>query len=1652
MFSKFLVAAVAVAQASGADVKGECMGGYVKDFDVYMNCETVLGYLAIVDSSASDLSKLSKIREIKPFNNMKGPNGASLYIANNQKLTDVNGINGIKIIQGDMVIESNAALANANLDKVECGGAIEVKNNDVLQAVALGNKAGGVVIENNAQLIQAKILFGQVQGAVKIIKNPKLSDLQAVKLEQIGADAKGDGLVIDGNDKLTNLNGLNSLKGLLAGAVKISNNPALLNMDALKNVQSLGTDASGQSLTITQNAALNDVMGFSGLTGKVSGGISITGNPSLTVLAGFQKISEIGANLNGDALTVSSNAALKDFLGFEGVQNMKGALVVKNNQNLVSMTGLNNLKAVDGIDTYGNSVVLQYNSKLKQTKLTQLVKAKGGIVINNNPNLDNVVDLVAGIKAGAFGSLKVSEVKCMSPAEVKALKAAAQGAAQIEAANAVSCLKGAVTVGSGRGTICGGTSGGSWNDWTELGSTGLYMDVDTSACKFSGHPAYVSSIVGDSAHWQLTGVNSVYKATSTGFRVYVWHPVLRGKFMQFFAMKYNWKLTWLADTGKTAGRTASGATGWKSVPHTKNVIYADVPTTSSGFTATPRYISSIHGGANHWKVTGAHAIYKATKDGFRVYIVYPVALTPAFAELNQWTIAYVGSEDARTSGQSNSNWKAYETTGSKNALYINVDSSKGFYTTTPTYVTSLQGGSHHWMVTGAGAVYSATAKSFRVYLDNAQTVAFAKENKWMVNYIAHSEKVNCVMSKWSAWTACSKSCGTGTAVRVRDVITQAYYGGNCYTTKAEQSCNTNACPADCQTGAWTPYSACSVTCGAGFKTRARKQVSAAAHGGKACGMLSEVVACSAGSCPIHCTTTAWSAFSSCSKTCGTGTRTRTRKITVHPVWGGYQCPRLFEAEQCNTNSCPIDCVVSAWSPYGACSKTCGTGAHTRTRIVTRVAQFGGKACPAALTSSKDCSTGACPVHCIVSAWSQWSTCTKTCGGGTTFRKRTVTRKAATGGVVCPDLFDKKACQTMNCPVHCQLSTWSKYSTCSVSCGGGAMTRTRNIVTKAQFGGNLCGVTAEKIACNEKACPVDCLMEEFGAWSACDKTCGLGNQQRTRDVFTPARNGGKACPAAKQSRPCTVSVCPVHCWVSGWSTWSVCSQSCGVGKSTRVRNVVRQGKYGGNTCPSLKEEKECMTEKCPVDCSMSAFSEWSTCTQSCTTFGSDMKGKQSRSRTVLRASAYGGKACQFLSQSRDCGTEACPIDCAVSAWGTMSACSVTCGTGSQFQTRTITTKPQFGGVACPTLLSTSACDSGACPVHCEVSAFGTFGLCTKTCGTGEQTAYRHVVKEASEGGVQCPALFKTQQCNTQLCPIDCAVSSWAAWGICSKTCGAGIQYQYRKTIRWAKNGGKSCPTLKKTRACNPQACPIDCAASIFAKWSKCTKTCGTGAQTRKRGLITAAQHGGRACPTMSETRTCSENKCPIHCTVSKWGAYGACSKSCGSGEMTRTRTITKLPDHGGSICPTLQSSSICNTHACPVDCKLSAFSAWKAVAGSTKLRRSRSIRVVPTNGGKKCGVLVQQKEHTEVSGCKATQVYGAWSECTKKCGTGYRYRFWERISCSAQSTLKTHMQMRQGEHCNTQACANAADAATVVKVYVPPITGYQRNVKGVAPLN
>jgi len=55
--------------------------------------------------------------------------------------------------------------------------------------------------------------------------------------------------------------------------------------------------------------------------------------------------------------------------------------------------------------------------------------------------------------------------------------------------------------------------------------------------------------------------------------------------------------------------------------------------------------------------------------------------------------------------------------------------------------------------------------------------------------------------------------------------------------------------------------------------------------------------------------------------------------------------------------------------------------------------------------------------------------------------------------------------------------------------------------------------------------VDCEWSSWGSFSDCSKSCGKGEQTRTRDIKTEAENGGKPCGNIfKESNDCNTQAC------------------------------------------------------------------------------------------------------------------------------------------------------------------------------------------------------------------------------------------------------------------------------------------------------------------------------------------------------------------------------------------------------------------------------------------------------------------------------------------------------------------------------------------------
>ena len=685
--------------------------------------------------------------------------------------------------------------------------------------------------------------------------------------------------------------------------------------------------------------------------------------------------------------------------------------------------GLCGVQSIAGKDLGGRSIAITSNPKLSNVRCLGNIGGKlpGGVTIDDNKALSSIAPLKGKhpIQSVA-GDVNVNLVHCLSVEDARYLRSLCQASAACHAKieKASKChpkASGSVLVGAGAGRVCGGSTGSDWTKWKLSGTSGLYMDVDTTKCKFDMTPAYVASLVGDAAHWQLVGVNSIYSPTKSGFRVYLWHPVLKGEYLRFFATRYKWSLSWLADTGRSAGITRAGKTGWKQF--SRDTIYVDVDTRACGYGRTPSLVAALHGAADHWRTQGTHAIYKATATGFRVYVSHmsSEAITAAKAKENRWAISWVGSTDAAIAGKSDpKDWRAFCASRTDEcapiaqyyAVYTDVDTSAHkFRNSNVAYVTSVSGAGNHLQVTGGASLYRASSKGFRLYLDRAPSPKVVIESSWRVNYIAYEGAIDCAISVWSTWSACSRLCGVGTKTRTRVVTSPKNTFGSCPSLKQQAFCNPHACNTDCATSSWGQWSRCSASCGGGLQGRVRVVSRRPLSGGKAW--------------------PAFDAWSTCTKSCGTGSQWRSR-ATVEPTLGGVACPHSAETRACNTAACATDCVTEGFGAWSTCTKSCGTGSQKRSRAQTEPT-LGGVACPH-YEETRACNEHACPVDCVANGWSAWSTCTKSCEAG--FQSRTRTNTAPqNGGSACPHTAETQACNHGPCPVHCATSTFSGWSTC-----------------------------------------------------------------------------------------------------------------------------------------------------------------------------------------------------------------------------------------------------------------------------------------------------------------------------------------------------------------------------------------------------------------------------------------------------------------------------------------------------------------------------------------------------------------------------------------------------------------------------------------------
>ncbi|KAM9423450.1 thrombospondin type-1 domain-containing protein 4 isoform 1-T1 [Salvelinus alpinus] len=300
------------------------------------------------------------------------------------------------------------------------------------------------------------------------------------------------------------------------------------------------------------------------------------------------------------------------------------------------------------------------------------------------------------------------------------------------------------------------------------------------------------------------------------------------------------------------------------------------------------------------------------------------------------------------------------------------------------------------------------------------------------------------------WSECSKTCGLG--MQHRQVLCRQVYANrtlNVHTSRCrhlEQPETTSTCQLKI-CSEWqirTEWSACSVPCGVGQRTREVHCVSNVGDfvSDEECNMKlrpSDNENCDMGPCAKSWFFTEWG--NKCSAECGMGVRTRgvlclTNHISSLPLEGcGHERPT--DSQICNHGPCEsrIEWFTAPWSQ---CSTECGSGSQQRAVVCLMKSDEGFNVMPPYECSSLDkpLNQQSCHLKSCGAMWyhTDWSACSKTCEGGFRVREVRCLSDDMLSSEGCEEELkpvEREECNPEPCVPHIGENCRDKYFNCNV---------------------------------------------------------------------------------------------------------------------------------------------------------------------------------------------------------------------------------------------------------------------------------------------------------------------------------------------------------------------------------------------------------------------------------------------------------------------------------------------------------------------------------------------------------------------------------------------------------------------------------------------
>ncbi|XP_055001537.1 A disintegrin and metalloproteinase with thrombospondin motifs 18 isoform X1 [Sorex araneus] len=306
---------------------------------------------------------------------------------------------------------------------------------------------------------------------------------------------------------------------------------------------------------------------------------------------------------------------------------------------------------------------------------------------------------------------------------------------------------------------------------------------------------------------------------------------------------------------------------------------------------------------------------------------------------------------------------------------------------------------------------------------------------------------------------------------------------------------------------------------------------------------------------------------------------------------------------------------------------------------------------------------------------------------------------------------------------------------------------------------------------------------------------------------------------------------------------------------------------------------------------------------------------------------------------------------VHSWRTSRAdCSVSCG-GGYISIKAICLRDQkipvnssFCNPRTKPATEPKICNSFSCPAYWKP---GEWSECSRSCAGGQQSRKIQCVQkqpfQREEAVVHslCPVSTpaQVQTCNTHACPPAWSLGPWSQ---CSKTCGRGVRKREVLCQRPSSPGSlpeslcAGSPRPASQEGCVLGRCPKNTRLQwTVSSWSECSATCGPGLRKREMRCSEKAQQDKlltfpeRRCrhvkkPRLDLQEPCSRGPCPARpkyggATVEWYAApWQQCTVTCGGGVQTRSVHCVHH-DQPSLGCPLGKKPPVlraCNTNFCP----------------------------------------------------------------------------------------------------------------------------------------